>query len=99
METPQDKINRLQKEIEAEQQKQKFCQHTFDKAVYDPESTTVTEINWSNGLIGRGSDPYYDTYERPITKPRWSRTCTKCGKIEYTYTQKVVHIDQEPEFH
>ena len=98
METPQDKIERAQREIELAKEQQKSCHHDFAKAVYNPEQTTKPEINWSKGLQGSGSDTWYDTYERPISIPRWSRTCTKCGKVEYTHKEKVVHVDKEPEF-
>ena len=55
-------------------------------AKYDPEEIQepVYETRW------QGVDCYPALVGfRPVKKDRWSRTCKKCGKVEYA-TKKVV---------
>ena len=63
------------------------CQHVFDDAVYDPESYQEAIFD---RYESRGSDPEPIYHYQAAIRPRWSRTCTKCGKKEYTYYQKPV---------
>ena len=88
IENSSDRIERLQREIEAEQRKIKSCHHIFGKAEYDPDTKMVA---YGSKIVGHGSDIYtepegYDEKE----VPRWSRKCTICGFKEYTNKQKPV---------
>lgn len=98
METAQERINRLQQEIESEKRKQEHCRHDFNKAVFDPKKEIEFVPDIAGGLKGHGSDPYYDSIPKDKWVDRWSRTCKICGKVEYTYKQKVTHVDKEADF-
>ena len=67
---------------------QRNCAHVWNDPIYDPMPTT--EQVYSH-LEGHGSDPIarYNTVRGP-DKPRWKRTCTKCGKVETTYKKKSI---------
>lgn len=67
-------------------EEQSNCSHDWDNAKYDPEEIQepVYETRW------QGVDCYPALVGfRPVKKDRWSRTCKKCGKVEYA-TKKVV---------
>lgn len=66
--------------------KQNNCTHIWGETKYDPE---ITQEPASWDYEGRGSDiwPVVTSYKR-VEKKRWSRTCSKCGKVEYT-TEEV----------
>jgi hypothetical protein len=70
------------------------CVHSFTKPEYDPEKDNEFILT---GYKGHGSDPepIYET--RPKRKDRWSRECTKCGKVEYTY-KRTMQGSYEPDF-
>lgn len=91
------KIDHLLEEVKREQQIIDNCPHNeWTYPIYDPEDTLVP---YGNKQTGAGSDPYWEP-EGYTTKqkPRWSRECTKCGKIQYTYTQEPVVTGYKPSF-
>lgn len=66
---------------------QNICNHEWDEVKYDPEEThePIYETRW------QGVDCFPEVVGmRPIKKDRWSRTCKKCGKVEYTHEQVAV---------
>ena len=74
----------LNAEIHKEEQ---GCQHDFADPVYDPEGYQKGEFDHYEP---HGSDPEPVYRYHTESKARWSRTCKKCGKKEYTYHQKPV---------
>jgi hypothetical protein len=91
-----EKIERLQAEIAAEERKIANCNHKFGKAIYDPETI---KVGYGSVQDGAGSDPHwsYAGY-RDEKKDRWSRKCKLCNYVEYTYKLKPIVKDYEPEF-
>jgi hypothetical protein len=91
-----DKIRRLQEEIDAERLKMANCKHNFSEPIYDPE--TVSE-GYGSVQDGTGSDPHwsYAGY-RDVQKDRWSRTCSICGYTEYSYKQEPIITGYKPKF-
>ena len=99
MSNAQQRIEELTQQIEFEKQQQQRCKHKWPtEARYDPEEKTEWLPDIAKGLLGKGSDPYYETYPSKKSVPRWSRTCETCGKTEYTYSQKTVEVIQKPVF-
>lgn len=92
----QEEIEKKQREIEILKNQQEHCSHTWNEAKYDPE--TKNQLFPTGKLVGPGSDPHDPGEWRPVTTDRWSQTCTKCGKKEYTYEQEVVKVDRKPKF-
>jgi len=63
------------------------CYHNWDEAKYDPEEVQepVYETQW------QGVDCYPVLVgAKTVKKDRWSRTCKKCGKVEYTKEQVAI---------
>ena len=91
-----DKIERLQREIQDEQRKISNCKHDFSLPKYDPETKSV---GYGSVQDGAGSDPHwsYEGYTK-FEKPRWARKCKLCGNIEYTYKQEPIIKGYEPKF-
>ena len=91
-----EKIKRLQEEIESEQRRILNCKHNFDKAFYNAET-----IKQGYGSVqdGAGSDPHwgYVGY-RDVKKDRWTRECKLCGFEQHTYSQKPIISGYEPSF-
>lgn len=91
-----DKIKALQREIELEEAKMKSCGHNFGASKYDPEK--IRE-EYGSKLVSQGSDHWYQPEGwRDALKPRWSRKCSKCGYIQYAYSEKVTEVKKEPDF-
>jgi hypothetical protein len=91
------KMERLLEEVRQEQQAMDNCSHgDWTEAKFDPEEIREP---YGSRQVGAGSDPYWEP-EGYTTKekPRWSRECKKCGKIEYTYTQDPVIVGHKPSF-
>jgi hypothetical protein len=92
-----DDVERLERELANKKsqlkREQENCSHHWGETKYDPEK--YKEPVYSQ-LEGRGSDPFpvYNYVDR--TRDRWSRTCQKCNKTEYTSEQKAVKY--EPKF-
>lgn len=90
-------IENLQKEIKQHQQAIDDCWHKeWSDPKYDPEPI---KIPYGYKNVGKGSDIWMEPEGyRDSTKPRWSRECKCCGKIEYTYTQEPVIVGHKPSF-
>jgi hypothetical protein len=73
------------------QNKQQACEHEWSATKYDPEE--VLEEYCTGGYEGHGVDRWPKTAYRKVPKDRWSRTCVKCGKVEYSYKKKAVKYD------
>jgi len=73
---------------------QSRCQHEWEETKYDPE---IKSEPYGCKVVGHGSDiwPEPEGY-RDVEHDRWSRTCKKCGKVEYTKEKKA--IKYEPKF-
>lgn len=86
----------LRMELAQSEARMKKCIHVFDEPIFDPE--TVKE-GYGSVQDGAGSDPHwsYAGYH-DVLKPRWSRECKLCGKIEYTYEQEPVITGHKPKF-
>lgn len=82
-----------EQKLEALRREQANCQHEWEEVKYDPKIETVPKYKG----IFRGSDymPEFDGVEEKKSD-RWSRTCKKCGKVEYT-TERVP-VAYEPKF-
>ncbi len=94
--TASDRIKELQAQIEREQQTINNCHHIWGDTEYDPGTKSVPY-----GRVFRymGSDSYYEPEgytQEPV--PRWSRTCTICGKKEYTDKEETVQVIKKPKF-
>jgi len=84
-------LNALKNEVDKEQQN---CNHDWAKTIFDPEDVSEP---YGFETVGQGSDVWtvpkgYHT----VQKNRWSRTCKKCNKTEYTQNQKPMAY--EPDF-
>lgn len=72
---------------------QNACRHEWGETKYDPEeiSEPIYETRW------QGVDCFPELVgTRPVKKDRWSRTCKKCGKVEYT--KERIAVKYEPKF-
>ena len=87
----EEELKRKKKTLQYEQAK---CYHVWDEGVYDPESYEELVSDYTQTAT------HYDIPApgKWVTKSkaRWSRTCKKCGKKEYTTKQKTVKT--EPDF-
>ena len=91
-----DKIKELQREIEAEERRIGNCKHIYGKVYYDPETISVP---YGYEMEAHGSDVWHvPSGYRDEEKCRWARKCTICGDVDYTYKQKAVSVEQEPDF-
>lgn len=92
----QQEIGKLRRQIESLQNEINNCNHSFKDPIYDPEEITVQDDRL--GYEEHGSDrwPRYSSHTEQ--KPRWSRECRICGEKEYTYTQKPIIKNLEPDF-
>ena len=91
-----------QEELKAEllqsQKRMGNCKHNFSDPIYNPE--TVKQ-GYGSVQDGFGSDPHWGfAGYMDVDKARWSRECSVCGKIEYTYNQEPVIINKglKPKF-
>lgn len=90
------RMERLLEEVKQEQHAMDNCDHEWGKAKYDPEEYMKP---YGTKQTGSGSDPYWEPEGYTKTeKDRWSRECTKCGKIQYTYTKEPVIVGHKPSF-
>jgi hypothetical protein len=90
-----EEIKRLEYELQQKKaallDKQTNCTHEWTEVKYDPE--IVREEYCTGGYEGKGVDRWPRTAYRTIQKDRWSRTCLKCGKVEYAYEKKPVKYE------
>ena len=92
----QERIKQLQDEIAREQRVIDTCSHTFGEAFSNPEHFRE---GYGSKLCHQGSDSWteFQGY-RDAEKPRWTRTCIKCGFEEHTYNRKPVITNYVPDF-
>jgi hypothetical protein len=92
----QERINELQQEIEKERYKIDHCCHIFGEPFSNPEKFME---GYGSKLMHQGSDCWteFEGYKEAF-KPRWTRTCNKCGHQEHTYKRKPVISDYVPDF-
>ena len=81
---------RLKREYEQKlsdlKRKQSACNHEWGEVKYDPEIKPIPKFE--DRWVGVDYMPVIAGYgEQKIN--RWSRTCKKCEKTEYTYKQKA----------
>lgn len=69
---------------------QSSCKHEWEEVKYDPE--TINEPRYETRWQGVDCFPEIVGY-REKTVARWSRTCRKCGKVEYTKEQVAVKYE------
>lgn len=88
-----DEIERLERQLQEAKNAQKklesSCHHQWEEPKYDPKY----EDNYVfKGYTGHGSDPtpVYDTIKDDKKSDRWSRSCLRCGKKEYTTQTEAV---------
>ena len=73
--------------LEALRTEQNNCQHDWNEVEYDPELKNIPK--YEDRFIGSDYMPEIVGFiEKKID--RWSRTCNKCGKVEYTYIQEPI---------
>lgn len=91
----EDEIRRrYEAELSALHREQSQCCHEWDKVKYDPE---IKKEPYGSKMITQGSDVWYEPEGyRDVAHGRWSRTCKKCGKVEYTAKQRPTKM--EPAF-
>lgn len=85
--------NRYERELENMRREQSACNHDWGEVEYNPEIKKIPKYEYRF----KGSDYMPELVgftEKKID--RWSRTCKKCGKVEYTKEQQA--IKYEPKF-
>lgn len=92
METNQDRINRLNAELEREKNIQENCQHQwknpFQKEFTEREEYATGEYEWHGPKTAFRDKIVY----------KWVRVCYLCGKEEITEKTKVVKTETAPDF-
>lgn len=87
----------LRKEYEAKlsalRREQCNCNHEWDEVKYDPEIKTIPK--YEDRFIGSDYMPELIGFDKQNVD-RWSRTCIKCGKVEYT--KERIATKYEPKF-
>lgn len=74
---------------------QKNCHHEWDRIKYDPEE--VHEPEYENRWQGVDCFPEL-VGMKMVKRDRWSRTCKKCGKVQYTREKVAVNVEYQPKF-
>jgi len=92
----EEKIKKLQAEIESLKRSQFNCSHTWDDVKYDPEEVTVQDTGAGYEIHGSDMWPILSFHKE--CKNRWSRECIKCGFKQYTNKIEVVSVKSEPKF-
>ena len=82
-----------EKKLFALKEEQNNCNHEWNEVKYDPE--IVNEPKYETKRYGVDFLPIIVGHIKKEI-PRWSRTCKKCGKVEYTKEQ--VAVKYEPKF-
>lgn len=92
----QTQIESLERQIKELKANQSSCSHNWGEAIYNPEKFRE---GYGSKFMAQGSDVWteYEGY-RDAYKPRWKRTCKKCGFNQFTYKQETVQIIQKPAF-
>lgn len=72
---------------------QSNCNHEWGEVEYDPEIQNIPK--YEDRFIGSDYMPEFVGFDKKKID-RWSRTCKKCGKVEYT--KERVATKYEPKF-
>ena len=81
--------------LAALKREQASCDHVWQPTAYDPEIQKIPR--YEDRWVGVDYMPAICGYsEKKID--RWSRTCVKCGKVEYTKILEPVAIKAVPKF-
>ena len=89
----EEMIARHERELRELHREQNDCNHKWGEVKYDPE--VINEPKYETRF--QGSDCFPELIGHSVKKvDRWSRTCKKCGKVEYTKEQKPIAF--EPKF-
>lgn len=92
--TREEQLRReYESKLSALRAEQNSCKHEWEEVKYNPK--IVNEPRYESRW--QGVDIYYEIVGHTEKKiDRWSRTCNKCGKVEYTKEQ--VAVKYEPKF-
>lgn len=84
---------RYENELEDMRREQAICTHVWDEPKYDPEIKSIPQ--YRDAFKGSDYMPELVGFtEKKID--RWSRTCKRCGKVEYT--KECIATQYEPKF-
>lgn len=75
---------------------QDMCSHQFDEPFYDPYE--ATEMYDTGNYERQGIHSWPITSPRKVTKKRWTRVCSKCGKREHTEKEGATVVKHGPVF-
>ena len=88
----------LEEQVRKLKSAQNLCNHEWDEVKFEPESKEITREEF----VYLGSDSYWTNIGTGLFENvnRWSRTCKKCGKKEYSYEQEEVAVQtiKRPKF-
>lgn len=93
--TREEQLKReYENKLSALRTEQSNCNHEWEEVKYDPE---IKKEPYGCEMVTQGSDVWWrpEGYHN-VEHKRWSRTCKKCGKVEYTKEQ--VATKYEPKF-
>lgn len=93
--TREEQLKReYESKLSALRREQSNCNHEWGEVKYDPE---IKREPYGYRIVTQGSDVWGEPKGyRDVEHKRWSRTCKKCGKVEYTKEQ--VATKYEPKF-
>ena len=82
-----EELRRLKAKVNEIEAMQAYCDHVWGDPKYIPEKVAIMRnVPTKQGSDGRWKSIPTGGYE---IKDKWSRMCTKCGKIEYTTEQYI----------
>ena len=92
--TREEQLKReYESKLSALRTEQRNCNHEWEEVKYDPEIQNIPK--YQDRFVGVDYMPELVGFEEKKID-RWSRTCRKCGKVEYTKEQVVTKY--EPKF-
>ena len=93
--TREEQLKReYESKLSALKAEQNNCRHEWSETKYDPE---IKREPYGFKTVGQGSHIWTEPEGyRDVKHDRWSRTCKKCGKVEYT--KKQIAVKYEPKF-
>ena len=86
-------LERLYERIEEIKKIQQNCDHEWNDPIYNPEKKEITKIEYQ--YLGSDSFPKEVGTGEYEEVPRWSRTCIKCEKKEFTYEQERIIVESK----
>lgn len=78
----QSEINDLKLKLQSLETQQRYCQHVFGEVQYNPY--TKKEERYTGRYETQGIHIHPIIAYIDVAVPRWSRTCSKCGMIQYS---------------